>query len=265
MIATVAGRLGAHLAAGSLGFCAVLSLSHPLPLGLLRFCALAAALLGSASALLAADRLGFLLRAAVALVAYGWFALLRRSAATESEERPHPDRPQSGVAVAGLALFVSLAAVSLEPCAPGRLWLCTAGSLGSAFLLGSTAVSLLLGHWYLVEPKLSISPFKTGALGFICATLWRTLVVALTVLAEGGPALRLTTPADLVYSTPALFFLMRAVTGLAGPLLLAGLIWQTVKMRSTQSATGLLYVAVILVLFGELIAHFLTLTTGLPL
>ena len=70
---------------------------------------------------------------------------------------------------------------------------------------------------------------------------------------------------DLFFSTNALFFLFRILVGLAAPLLLAGLIWQTVKIRSTQSATGLLYVALALVLFGELISHFLFILTGFPL
>ena len=39
--------------------------------------------------------------------------------------------------------------------------------------------------------------------------------------------------------------------------MLAWLVRSTVRIRSTQSATGLLYVALILVLFGELTAVFL--------
>ena len=62
---------------------------------------------------------------------------------------------------------------------------------------------------------------------------------------------------DLIYSTTALFFSFRAITGLAAPLVLAWLVRSTVRIRSTQSATGLLYVALILVLFGELTAVFL--------
>ncbi len=59
--------------------------------------------------------------------------------------------------------------------------------------------------------------------------------------------------------------MFRSLMGLAAPLMLSVLIWQTVKMRSTQSATGLLYVALILVLFGELVSQFLLVRTGYPL
>jgi hypothetical protein len=40
--------------------------------------------------------------------------------------------------------------------------------------------------------------------------------------------------------------------GFAGPALATILAWKTVQIRSTQSATGILYVALALVLFGEL-------------
>jgi hypothetical protein len=40
--------------------------------------------------------------------------------------------------------------------------------------------------------------------------------------------------------------------GFAGPVLATILAWKTVQIRSTQSATGILYAAMALVLFGEL-------------
>lgn len=252
MIGAVAGRLAAHLGAGALVFAAGLSLAYPLPAGFLRFCSLTAGFLASASVFLAGDRAGLVARAATAALAFSWFAALRL------EKR-------GASLFASLALPAALAALATEPCAAGARALCAAGSASSALLLGSTAVSMILGHWYLVDPKLAITPLKAGAFGFALAAVARPLVVLWSVLGEGHSALRLTSGADLVYSTPALFFLFRALTGLGGPLLLAGLIWQTVRMRSTQSATGLLYVALILVLFGELISQFLTITTGLPL
>jgi hypothetical protein len=39
---------------------------------------------------------------------------------------------------------------------------------------------------------------------------------------------------------------------------------RTARIRSTQSATGLLYVALVFVLFGELIASYLWAASGLP-
>ena len=61
------------------------------------------------------------------------------------------------------------------------------------------------------------------------------------------------------------FVWMRLLFGLAGPLSLIVFIWKTVEIRSTQSATGILYVQLFLVLSGELLATYLRLTAGLAL
>ena len=45
---------------------------------------------------------------------------------------------------------------------------------------------------------------------------------------------------------------MRWGMGFAAPLVATILAWKTVQIRSTQSATGILYAAMALVLFGEL-------------
>jgi hypothetical protein len=53
-------------------------------------------------------------------------------------------------------------------------------------------------------------------------------------------------------SSSLLMLSMRWGMGFAGPAVAAVLAWKTVQIRSTQSATGILYVALALVLFGEL-------------
>jgi hypothetical protein len=50
--------------------------------------------------------------------------------------------------------------------------------------------------------------------------------------------------------------------GLLGPAVASWLTWQTVQIRSTQSATGILYIAMTLVLFGELTAMVLSHEAG---
>ena len=49
----------------------------------------------------------------------------------------------------------------------------------------------------------------------------------------------------------------RWLIGLVGPAIIAWMVWQAAKIRSTQSATGMLYVGVILTFFGELTAQLL--------
>ena len=49
-----------------------------------------------------------------------------------------------------------------------------------------------------------------------------------------------------------------------GPIALSYFVFQTSKMRSNKAATGLLYVALIFVLVGELLASYLTVLTRFP-
>ena len=62
-----------------------------------------------------------------------------------------------------------------------------------------------------------------------------------------------------VLSIPTPWLYLRWLSGIAGTLLLAAMTWQTLRIPNTQSATGLLYVMVVLVFIGESISVFLTL------
>ena len=67
------------------------------------------------------------------------------------------------------------------------------------------------------------------------------------------------------WSPDGVFVWMRLLFGIAGPLSLIWFIWKTVEIRSTQSATGILYVQLFLVLAGELLAKYLRVAAGFPL
>jgi hypothetical protein len=68
-----------------------------------------------------------------------------------------------------------------------------------------------------------------------------------------------------LWSVDGIFIWMRILFGIAGPFSLIYFIWRTVEIRSTQSATGILYVQLFLVLAGELLATHLRVAAGLPL
>ena len=168
------------------------------------------------------------------------------------------------LAVASAVLGLAAAAVPgfFAPAAAGAEWVAPLAHLAGAALFGATASAMVLGHWYLVDTALSIRPLAFAASLFGGAALLRLTLTLVSLLAGGAAELRLGALEDLIYSTPALFFCFRAITGLIAPLVLAWLVRSTVRIRSTQSATGLLYVALILVLFGELTAVFLETVTG---
>jgi len=139
--------------------------------------------------------------------------------------------------------------------------------VGSALMLGSVLGAMITGHWYLVNHKLSIQPLRLASLLFLGATLARVLfVIALMsystfsseqLLAESARTL-------LSFSGQGILFWARCAIGLIGPLIFAFMIYETVKLRSTQSATGMLYATVVLVFIGEAFSKFLWFFTGIP-
>jgi hypothetical protein len=161
-------------------------------------------------------------------------------------------------ALVALACAGDLVAVS-RSADPGLWALNASGRLASAFLLGATLTAMLLGHHYLTAPAMSIDPLKR----FVRCTAWGLGVrAALAAVGLGlwatGSLASATSPATV----SPLFLAVRWGMGVLGPAVAAGLTWETVKIRSTQSATGILYIAMTLVLFGELTSMILARDLG---
>jgi hypothetical protein len=119
-----------------------------------------------------------------------------------------------------------------------------AGRLTSGLLLGATLHAMLLGHYYLTAPAMSIAPL-TRALDAIAAAL----VVRVLLAAIGGAGSAPTGPTGDVA-----MLAMRWGMGVIGAGVSVYLARRTAAIRSTQSATGILYITTIFVLFGELAA-----------
>ena len=127
---------------------------------------------------------------------------------------------------------------------PSAWALAAAGRLTSGLLLGATLHAMLLGHYYLTAPAMSIEPL-TRALDAIAAAL----VVRVLLAAIGGAGSVATGQAgDLA------ILAMRWGMGVVGAGVSVYLARRTAAIRSTQSATGILYITTIFVLFGELAA-----------
>jgi protein NrfD len=155
-------------------------------------------------------------------------------------------------AAAGVALSA--------PRTPGGAWTVASAAVGGLFF-GAVLLTMNLGHWYLVSRALPFQLLARGAALFAALAVARAALLGAAIAAnprsEGLEAL-------LSLDRDALFFLFRVVWGLVGPLALAWFIWRTAEMRSNQAATGLLYVALVFVLIGELLASYLTVATGFP-
>lgn len=173
------------------------------------------------------------------------------------------ERPPVGwtlVALTGTAALAAL--VVAEPPAidrtpwPGRV----ADDLTAAALLGAAMTAMLVGHSYLISPGLSIQPLMRQLCALGIATVLR-IAVAGTALWFWTADHDLTNLSD----EKVLWLPVRWLIGLAGPLVFGWMAYRTAKIRSTQSATGILYVVVILTFLGELTSLLLLRETGLPL
>ena len=92
------------------------------------------------------------------------------------------------------------------------------------------------------------------------AVVAAAIFVAIALWQPGlGPSFR-----HYIFSVGGIFFWQRVLFGLAGPALLSYLTWETAKIRSTQSATGILYVDFFTVVVGEVLSKYLLLATRVP-
>jgi hypothetical protein len=162
------------------------------------------------------------------------------------------------IGVGGLAVL----AYQVSPPAwgfPGPMLSLLVGSLA----LGFVTEAMVLGHWYLVSPKLPGKPLEELTFLLLVSLL---LQGALLILNASIPAREVPHTSALLAgslsSNPA--FWLRIGVGLAFPIALAYMAWRSSKERAMMSATGLLYIAVGAVFVGELLARGILFVTGAP-
>ena len=171
-----------------------------------------------------------------------------------------------GLILIGLVLAMVLGALGLSEyqCGfaysplivkPGLGW-ALADDLTSAAILGAATSAMLMGHSYLIAPAMAITPLIRLLGALVVAVFLRTAVAAaaLASLQPLWPYLEMES---------WLWLALRGVVGFGGVLILGWMAWQSARIRSTQSATGILYVAVIFCFIGELISQVLRARGGL--
>jgi hypothetical protein len=142
--------------------------------------------------------------------------------------------------------------------------LTAASAVSSAALLGVTCTAMILGHWYLILPSMEIRHLQRIVLFHIATLIARaSVVVAVLMLAVGASIGAGVSIRRYVSSIDGIFFWQRVLFGLVIPGVLSYLTWETAKIRSTQSATGILYVDFFTVIVGEVLATYVLLSTGL--
>ena len=160
--------------------------------------------------------------------------------------------------VAGLAMAAcqsqGMTATAMPP-----LWQ-MADRVSGGLVLGSITTAMLLGHWYLNTPTMKLDPLRR-LLGLIAAAiLCRMIVSGSGAWLEGASLLA----SDQWSQQWALFLSLRWLAGLISPLGLAWMTWLTLKIPNTQSATGILYAAVILAFIGELTSQLMSASAAFP-
>jgi hypothetical protein len=130
-----------------------------------------------------------------------------------------------------------------------------------AAALGGVWASMVLGHWYLVTPKLAEAPLVRFArvLGLVVAVQIGLFIVwtALGAGPAGVPGF------GALVGTWALFVWLRLIVGLVFPLVVSWAALQTARSRSMESATGLLYINVGTIAAGTILAAGLYFGAGL--
>lgn len=170
----------------------------------------------------------------------------------------HPHHSRSLLFVASLlgsiAIVMSAGYYLPEDSAFFQLLALSAYFLNSSLLLGAGVLGMLLGHSYLTRADLSIVPLRKLAKLFMTLVFIEAIFVLIS-LVIAAPTERLQN-AFFIRSFEGLYFWIRILIGIVGPVILAPMIVQTVKERATMSATGLLYVAMMMVIIGEIFSRF---------
>ena len=153
--------------------------------------------------------------------------------------------PKAGRGLCGVMSLISIGLIATAGQADGGIFEAMA-RVASSLWLGATLTAMLLGHYYLTAPAMSIDPLLVlvrGMFLFFCIRLATTLLPVIFASSTG---------IDLSDGSILMWFAMRVLMGYVGVLLATWLAWRTAVIRSTQSATGILYIALALLLFGEL-------------
>jgi len=163
--------------------------------------------------------------------------------------------PRSGLAIAaglaGIAAMAALAAAGGSLSAP----LFTAQLILSSLSLGAVSAAMLLGHWYLVTPKLSPAPLRRMMWLLLAALVVEALVTVLSfTLVSSGP---LSGPMGWLTW-------LRLVVGIALPVVIAVLAILASRAASLQATTGLLYIGLAFVMAGSIAGASITYLTGVP-
>ena len=217
-----------------------------LPASLIAFCGFLGSALWTLERRTAAERVGFLVLALSAglLTMTSW---------------------GTGYTLFANDTFVEVEVFNLSPTWEWKTALAILSQFTGAAVLGGTTVGMLLGHWYLTTPTMSIEPLKRLNLFLGVAGMLRLLVSAAVLLLLWAGVFDSAEATSRLDAVPKAWLGLRWLGGIVGPLVVSLMVWRILKYRNTQAATGVLFVGVILAFIGDMTAALLLAETKLPL
>jgi len=169
----------------------------------------------------------------------------------------------ASVTLAGASLVTALLWSAGASINAGGIWPWL-GALGGTALLGTVTLAMLLGHWYLVVRGMPIDPLSRLTTALLVAAILRVVLVGVALIVLSRSGMERESPLWNLAIRDGIFFWMRIGWGLIAPLMLYPMIRGTVRLRSTMAATGILYVAVVAVFIGEVLATYLSASNQFP-
>lgn len=154
------------------------------------------------------------------------------------------ERRRAGLVACAVAAIG--AAVAVWNGAGGDPWVASLHLLSGA-VVGLSVHAMLLGHWYLNAPGMSVEALRRMI--DLALVAWALALVACTAEVVFPKA---ATMASTPSQTAAALLWLRWLAGLLGLPVLLWMSRETLRIPNTQSATGILYVACLASIVGEL-------------
>ena len=180
-------------------------------------------------------------------------------------ERPRPNLLL--VALPSLAGIAVTAATAVARTPPAAAPVAAAGlTLFGGLTLGMALYTMVLGHWYLSVAKLPIAILARAVAVYAGLLVVRLAWDALAFATQSVPYQGLPLPLYAFAGTLDGFLVAVAVFfGTLFPLAATWLVQRTLHAKSTQAATGILYVVVVAAIIGDFSYRFFLLRYGVVL
>jgi hypothetical protein len=136
----------------------------------------------------------------------------------------------------------------------------------SALVLGLVSCAMLFGHWYLIDLEMPVDYIRSFVriLGIVLVADLVALGLGIALPVMVGTPTAAAAVHELFASHLGLL-VVRLILGPIATIILVWMCWQTLKIPQTMAATGLLYIAVMSVLVGEMLGRFILFRTAVPL